>query len=137
MTKQSLKYALYSTFYAWIAIFLFLYFIYGVKLPHTLSNVMYSIPLLSTFLAGLYLFNKIKEPWLLGIAHYLLAHAFVFFLFVILTFLEDLTEKGFSKHIIINSYQTGAKAVTFSLFGMQLVLPTFVLGGYFSKKKIK
>ncbi len=135
--KQSLKYASYSTFYTWIAIFIFLYFFYQVELPHTLANPMYCIPLLSTFISGFFLFNRIKEPFLLGIIHYLFAHLLVLYLFSIYTFIENFAEHGLAKTNFTISVVEGFKVVFYSLAGLEVVLPFFIFGGYWCKKKIK
>ncbi len=135
--KISFKYASYSTLYIGVAIFVFLYFILGVSLPHTLSKPMCIIPLLSTFISGFYLFNRINEPWLLGIIHYLLVHVLVLFLFFIWVFVDNTVALGVSRANLVKSFIEGIYALFFSSLGIQYILPCFILGGYLSKKKIK
>ena len=134
---QSLKYAFCSTLFTWVAILLFLWVMFQESMGYSISNPMSFIPLLSTFISGFYLFNRIKEPWLLGIVHYVLAHVLVFVLVFVLRFSENFVELGLSKINVSKSYMEGSKAVFYSLFGIQFVLPCFVFGGYWCKKKIK
>ena len=135
-SRRAFKYAAYSTFYIWMAIFVFLYFSLRVSFSHTLSNPMYFIPLISTFISGFFLFNRINEPWFLGIIHYIVAHVLVCYLFFIWDFIDQSLEQGISKRIFINSFLEGVKAVFFSMMGIQFVLPCFIIGGYLSKKRI-
>ncbi|MGG5507187.1 MULTISPECIES: hypothetical protein [unclassified Myroides] len=135
--KQSLTYASYSTIVIWLLIVVLMYFILEVSLPQRLSNLMYLIAFLSTFVSGFYLFNRVKEPWLLGIIHYTFAHILVLFLFFIWIFVDNIVALGISSVNLAKSFIEVINALFFSFLGIQYILPCFILSGYLSKKWIK
>src|SRR5690606_2383553 len=135
INEVSLKYAVYSTLYVALALVLLLSLLEFKSLGIILSPLFW-IPVISTFLSGYYIFTKIKKAWLLGIIHYILAHIFVLFLYFMGTFIYNFIELGVTNVNFERSFNEGVKAVFYSLFGIQFILPCFILGGYFLSKKL-
>ena len=136
INEVSLKYAAYSTLYIVVAILVFVYLLLGGASLGAILSPLFWIPVISTFLSGYYIFTKIKKAWLLGIIHYILAHIFVLFLYFMGTFIYNFIELGVTNVNFERSFNVGVKAVFYSLFGIQFILPCFILGGYFLGKKL-